>query len=43
MEIPAGRCDDQNVSNSYGSVVIVYSDLVTKSEDLVEMGGPLMI
>ena len=43
MEIPAGRChDDQNVSNSYGSVVIVYSDLVTKSEDLVGW-WPLMI
>ena len=36
LEIQAGKCrDDQNVSNSYGSTVIVYSDLVTKSEDLV--------
>ena len=36
LEIQSGKCrDDQNVSNSYGSTVIVYSDLVTKSEDLV--------
>ena len=36
LEIQAGKCrDDQNISNSYGSTVIVYSDLVTKSEDLV--------
>jgi hypothetical protein len=36
VQIPAGSClDDQNVSNSYGSVVIVYSDVVTRSQDLV--------
>ena len=36
MEIDAGNCkDDQNITNSYGSVAIVYSDIVTKSEDLV--------
>jgi hypothetical protein len=36
LELPAGACrDDNNISNSYGSAVIVYSDLVTKSEDLV--------
>ena len=36
LEIDAGNCkDDQNITNSYGSVAIVYSDIVTKSEDLV--------
>ena len=36
IELPAGVCrDDQNISNSHGSTVIVYSDFVTKSEDLV--------
>ena len=36
LSIPAGSClDDQNVSNSFGSVVVVYSDVVTKSEELV--------
>ena len=36
VELPAGLCrDDQNISNSYGSMVVVYSDIVTKSEDLV--------
>ena len=36
VELPAGVCkDDDNISNAFGSVVVVYSDLVTKSEDLV--------
>jgi hypothetical protein len=36
VELPAGTCkDDQNISNSFGSVVIFYGDIVTKAEDLV--------
>ena len=36
LELPAGRCrDDQNISNSYGSVVVFYGEIVTKAEDLV--------
>ena len=36
IQLPAGVCrDDQNISNSFGSVVVYYGDIVTKAEDLV--------
>ena len=36
IQLPAGVCrDNQNITNSFGSVVVYYGDIVTKAEDLV--------